>query len=173
MRAFTIEGVNNSTPILWWFAVMWKLPFWRAQNVDQMGLHDQKRFITIRRCHLSGISFFETFQLSLWHTEALRKLTIPLKFTCLYVPSSKVSRFASGAGVLSLNLVNSLLWMVRNCWARCAKSSRYFVWLRRCCEWQWYILLTDVFFLWMQRAKSEIFPIWTGTSVRPFKGETQ
>lgn len=54
--------------------------------------------------------------------------------TCLYVPSSNVSRFASGAGVLSLNLVNSLLWMARNCWARCANSSRYFAWLQRCCE---------------------------------------
>jgi hypothetical protein len=38
--------------------------------------------------------------------------------SCLYVPSSNVSRFCNGAGVLSLNRVKSRRWIARNCEAR-------------------------------------------------------
>mgnify|MGYP001798224795 CR=1 FL=1 len=59
---------------------------------------------------------------------------ISFLLTCLYVPSNNVSRLASGAGVLSLNLVNNLLCIARNCWARCDKNSQHLTRLRRCYE---------------------------------------
>lgn len=57
-----------------------------------------------------------------WGTDSCHQYTL----TCLYVPSSRVSRCWSGAGVLSLNLVRSRRWMARNCTALSDKSSSNF-----------------------------------------------